>query len=100
MTKQNKDANEIADMNNVSKRSITLDGKTLFIDAHEGLEKELLEDMAVTLELKRLSIEKFSIAHYELLAIQMNKYIKYLSEDFKNNVKLGKPKGVDNGIQN
>ena len=100
MTKQNKDANEIADINNVSKRSITLDGKQLFIDEYEGMEKELLENMAISLELKRLSIASMSIAHYELLAIQMNNYLKYLTEDFKNNMKLAKPKGVDNGIQN
>tara|TARA_R100001129_G_scaffold77263_1_gene52752 strand:- start:668 stop:961 length:294 start_codon:yes stop_codon:yes gene_type:complete len=89
MTKLKKADDTAADINEVSKRSINIDGKKIFIDDYEGVEKALLEDMQLALTLKSKSVSILSILDFELLSILINKLLSYLAADFKASVKLG-----------
>jgi hypothetical protein len=90
MTKLKKADDTAADINEVSRRSINIDGKKIFIDDYEGVEKALLEDMQLALTLKSKSVSILSILDFELLSILINKLLSYLAADFKASVKLGK----------
>lgn len=88
MTKQ-KDESAIADISNTSRRSVTIDGKQIFIDDYEGDKKAFLENMALAIEIKKTSIANMSMAHYELLSALLNMLLNYLAQDFAKKPKEG-----------